>query len=108
MAPRPDHVLPPGPGQPCLFLPSLSASRYSHVPLPQRFVSVPESSGAEETHHGGGWRRILRVRGEQGSAPTMAAAAAEETADVNARPFIGRRRLGASRDGAGCSSGRVG
>lgn len=31
----------------------------------------------------------------------MAAAAAEETADVNARPFIGRRRLGASRDGAG-------
>lgn len=31
----------------------------------------------------------------------MAAAAAEETADVNARPFIARRRLGASRDGAG-------
>lgn len=31
----------------------------------------------------------------------MAAAAAEEAADVNAPPFIRRRRLGASRDGAG-------
>lgn len=30
----------------------------------------------------------------------MAAAAAEETADVNARSFIGRRRLGGSRGGA--------
>lgn len=30
----------------------------------------------------------------------MAAAAAEEAADVNAPPFIGRRRLAASRDGA--------
>lgn len=81
--------------------PSFSESRCCHVPPPRRLVSFPESCCAADTHHGGGWRRILGVRGEQGSAPTMAAAAAEETADVNARPFICPRRLGASRDGAG-------
>lgn len=38
----------------------------------------------------------------------MAAAAAEETADVNARAFIGRRRLGRSRDGARVAAVRPG
>lgn len=81
--------------------PFFSGSRSGHLPLSRRLVSVPKSCRAADTHHVGGWRRILKYRGEQGSAPTMAAAAAEETADVNARPFIGRRRLGTSRDGAG-------
>lgn len=80
--------------------PSVPGTRHGHPPPPRAPGSVREPRRAAVTHHGCGWRRILTGRTEERAAPAMAAAAAEETADVNARSFIGRRRLGGSRGGA--------